>query len=192
MSTVAPWEENADKAAVNLFFSPYTGSDETGDGSQFSPFKTQTQAEKAAQTLIIQENEKLYILEYLMEIEVRLQQAHSIRSKQDNGRIIMIPFTCKADSYYFKGESVGPCCDTQKWGIPGSPAFSARYMLRGTDFQGQECSIFIENNGNDMSRCVPTIITDSQGLSEWETAKKRAIVLPNGTGVTVYCYKIVN
>lgn len=177
-----------ENTAVNVFFSPHTGSDETGDGSQQNPFETEEKAKAHADTLELKENEEAVILEFLMSVEVHTQAGYGVSS--DAGTINMIPFTGSSDGYYFKGEIVGTGCDTQKFGVEGCPAFSARYLLKGTDYRGKECSIFIENNGDSLDKCTPTIITDSLGLSKWQTANLRTIVTPVGYGVIVDCYEI--
>ncbi len=177
-----------EKTAVNVFFSPHTGSDETGDGSQQKPFASEEKAKAHAGSLELKESEEAVILEFLMSVEVHTQQAYGVSS--DAGTINMIPFTGSSDGYYFKGEIVGSGCDTQKFGVEGCPAFSARYLLKGTDYRGKECSIFIENNGDSLDKCTPTIITDSLGLSEWQTASLRTIVTPVSYGVIVDCYEI--
>ncbi len=177
-----------EKTAVNVFFSPHTGSDETGDGSQQKPFASEEKARDHAGSLELKESEEAVILEFLMSVEVHTQQAYGVSS--DAGTINMIPFTGSSDGYYFKGEIVGSGCDTQKFGVEGCPAFSARYLLKGTDYRGKECSIFIENNGDSLDKCTPTIITDSLGLSEWQTASLRTIVTPVSYGVIVDCYEI--
>ncbi len=177
-----------EKTAVNVFFSPHTGSDEDGDGSQQKPFASEEKALEHAGSLELKESEEAVILEFLMSVEVHTQQAYGVSS--DAGTINMIPFTGSSDGYYFKGEIVGSGCDTQKFGVEGCPAFSARYLLKGTDYRGKECSIFIENNGDSLDKCTPTIITDSLGLSEWQTANLRTIVTPVSYGVIVDCYEI--
>jgi hypothetical protein len=181
-------QAESEKTAVNVFFSPHTGSDETGDGSQQNPFASEEKAREHAKTLELNENEEAVILEFLMSVEVHTQAGYGVSSEE--GTINMIPFTGSSDGYYFKGEIVGTGCDTQKFGVEGCPAFSARYLLKGTDYRGKECSIFIENNGDSLDKCTPTIITDSLGLSKWQTANLRTIVTPVGFGVIVDCYEI--
>lgn len=184
--------ENLEEASVtykNIFFSPHTGSDETGDGSQYSPVMTLEKAEEIAEATQVGENEKLLILEYVMTVNVKTEAAAGVSSSV--GGINMIPFTGSCDSYYFKGEMPIKGCDTQKYAPDGSVMFSARYILKGTDFDGKQCSIFIENNGPALELCTPTVITDSAALSDLQTAKLRAIVVPVGGGVDVNMYKII-
>lgn len=176
------------KTPKNIFFSPNTG-DDNNDASQWSPVKTKKQAEKIANDITLGENEEIVLLEYLMTVDVKTQEAAGVFS--DAGGINMIPFTGSSDGYYFKGEIIGTGCDTQKY-LPndGGVLFSARYMLKGKDYKGQDCSIFIENNGSALDLCTPTIITDSRALSEWQTWDLRTIVVPIGGGVSVNVYRI--
>lgn len=176
------------KNPINVFFSPHTGSDEQGDGSQNSPFLSIEKAKEHSKTIIPGDNEEVVILEYIMTVNVKTSAAAGVSSS--SGGVNMIPFTGSADSYYFKGEIVGQGCDTQKYAPDGSVMFSARYLLKGTDCDGNQCSIFIENNGPALELCTPTVITDSAALSDLETSPLRAIVVPVSGGVDVNMYKI--
>lgn len=176
-------ENGSEKKAVNVFFSPKTGSDETGDGSQNKPFETKEKAISHSELMLINPDEEIVILEFLMSVDVKTQNGYGVSN------VFMIPFTGSSQGYYFNGEIVGTGCDTQKYGM-GSPVFSARYMLKGKDYTGKECSIFIENEGDALDKCTPTIITDSIALSQWQSYNLRSIVTPIGTGVIVDIYRI--
>ncbi len=173
----------------NVFFSPNTGSDERGDASQWNPVKTKEKAEELAKNITLAEDEEIVLLEYMMTVDVKTQAAAGVFS--DAGGVNMIPFTGSADGYYFKGDIVGTGCDTQKYAPnDGGVMFSARYMLKGKDYTGQSCSIFIENNGPALDLCVPTVITDSKALADWQDYDLRAIVVPVDGGVSVNVYRI--
>ena len=178
----------SEKRPKNVFFSPYTGSDETGDATQYSPVETLKRAKELAKDMSVADDEELVFLEYLMTVDVKTQNAAGVSSSV--GGINMIPFTGSTDGHYFKGEIVGTGCDTQKYAPDGSVLFSARYLLKGTDLDGKSCSIFIENNGSALELCTPTIITDSGALSEWQEWSLRAIVVPVNGGVAVNVYRI--
>ncbi len=180
-----PEPEEADMTnAANIFFSPHTGSDEAGDGTQGSPVETIEKAREIAEKT----GGKCAFLEYMMTVNVKTEASAGVNSSA--GGINMIPFTGSADSYYFKGEMPIKGCDTQKYAPDGSVMFSARYILKGTDCDGKPCSIFIENNGPALDLCTPTVITDSAALADWQTASLRAIVVPVSGGVDVNVYKI--
>lgn len=125
--------------------------------------------------------------EPLLVINVQCGEAYSVcGSTQD---IVIIPFTGTAESSLFKGNIIGTGVDTQ-FIAKGEKAFlSARYMLEGVDISGQKCRIFIHNQGDDMSCCKPTVVTDSKALAELETTELRSVVTPAEGGVTVRIYK---
>lgn len=189
----APSEEigtadTAEISEVSVFFSPHTGSD-SNDGSRFSPVETLEKAKEIANGMTVADGEKIVFMEYLMTVNVKTQAAAGVNSVNAGG-INMIPFTGTADSYYFKGQTVGTGCDTQKYGSDGSVMFSARYLLKGTDCDGKQCSIFIENNGPALDKCVPTVVSDSPILAKWSDFDLRAIVDPVGGGVDVNMYRV--
>ncbi len=83
----------------------------------------------------------------------------------DTLSVTMIPFAGSVDCANFKGEVLPTGVDTQI-GRSARRTLSARYMLKGKDLAGQDCSIFVENNG-DMSEVYthPFIVTDSKALA---------------------------
>ena len=130
---------------------------------------------------MFRENEPIII------VNVKCGEAYSVNGALQE--IVMIPFTGTAEGPFFSGTILGTGVDTQK--IPkGENAFlSARYMLEGTDFTGQKCRIFIENQGFDMSNCKPMIVTDSKALADLERMPLKSVVEPAESGVTVKIYK---
>ncbi|MEC0123280.1 DUF3237 family protein [Paenibacillus pabuli] len=94
--------------------------------------------------------------------------------QNDSGdSVVMISFTGHATGKYFQGIVLGGATDTQIIGQHGDKhSLSARYMLRGTDYTGQDCELYIENNGEIheqlkgvLFRTSPRIITNSKALS---------------------------
>ncbi len=124
--------------------------------------------------------------ELLMEIEVSLCGTDCLEGK--GSKVVMIPFKARTDGKYFTGETVTNGVDTQILGPDDSFSLSARYMLKGTDFTGKACGIFIENNGSSLDNCVPHIWTDSEALAFLEKARLRAAVEPGDGRVTVRIY----
>ena len=92
----------------------------------------------------------------------------------ENGEVLMIPFKGSVDSEIFKG-IVEPCgVDTQVVNAAYVRHMSARYMLTGTDADGNACHIYVENNGwfDDLTKSmpfhtVPTFYTDSPKLAAY-------------------------
>ena len=84
--------------------------------------------------------------------------------------IRMLPFDGTCDGPYFKGTILSGAADTQKGYADGTGTLSARYMIEGTDCEGNACKLFIENNANFNENTVPSIVTDSPALKWLETA----------------------
>ena len=87
-------------------------------------------------------------------------------------KVVMVGFSGRAESEFFKGEILSGAVDTQFYPVNGVPTLSARYALKGVDFEGKDCLIFIENNcvsGSEYT--MPRITTDSTALSFLESCE---------------------
>lgn len=125
--------------------------------------------------------------ELLLSIDVHCKDCIEVTGQ--HSRIAMIPFTGKAYGEYFNGEIIGTGVDTQKYDINSDKcSLSARYMLQGTDKDGKECRIFIENGLKDQNGWHPMIVTDSECLSTWEDLPLIATVDGTDTGVLVQIF----
>ena len=82
----------------------------------------------------------------------------------------MILFHGRMDSDFFHGEILPGGVDTQIEHDGESKKLSARYIIKGIDAGGNECSIFVENNGtverDNEIVTKPVFITDS-ALLKW-------------------------
>ena len=126
-------------------------------------------------------------MELLMEIDIRIKGSQFVAGHTKD--ICMIEFDGTATGPYFNGEVIGTGVDTQKIEKTKEMALSARYMLDGKDSVGNECRMFIENNGSDFDNCKPTVYTNSPVLSDWETTDLTAKVIPKDGGVTIQVYR---
>ncbi len=113
--------------------------------------------------------------------------------------VVMIPFTGSVTGKYFEGKVCSGGVDTQIIGKYGDRhTLSARYMLEGKDYKGENCKIFIENNG-DMKkkrkdvlfRTYPQIITDSEALNFLSHGLFVAEGIPTESGVDIKIYRAV-
>jgi len=135
-------------------------------------------------------------LEKALTIHVRIEQTIELHN-EDGDSVVMISFTGKANGEWFQGEILEGGIDTQVIGKPGGRhTLSARYMLEGIDYEGNQCRIYIENNGdankqwNDaLFRTRPTIITNSKALSSWNNDLFVGEGLPTETGVDIIIYR---
>lgn len=126
-------------------------------------------------------------MELLMEIDIRIKGSQFVAGHTRD--ICMIDFDGTATGPYFHGEVIGTGVDTQKIEKTKEMVLSARYMLEGKDSAGNNCRIFIENNGSDFNNCKPTVYTNSPLLADWETSDLTAKVIPKEGGVTIQIYR---
>ncbi len=104
----------------------------------------------------------------------------------------MIHFIGEADCKNFKGKILDGGVDTQKV-YDGKTFLSARYMLEGTDFEGNTCKIFIENNGEGKTGeeliTIPSVTTDSKALAYLETSVLNGTIEPWEKGVIIHIFR---
>ncbi len=104
----------------------------------------------------------------------------------------MIHFTGEADCKNFKGKILDGGVDTQKID-DGKTFLSARYILEGTDFEGNPCKIFIENNGEvktgEQLITIPSVTTDSKALEYLETSALKGTIESWEKGVIVHIFR---
>lgn len=108
-------------------------------------------------------------------LDIRIEaNGPTLHMKCENAEVVMIPFKGTVDGPIFKG-IVEPCgVDTQVVNAANVRHMSARYMLTGTDEDGRDCRIYVENNGwlDDCAKAstfhtVPTFYTDSPRLAPY-------------------------
>ncbi|MFS0872655.1 DUF3237 family protein [Paenibacillus xylanilyticus] len=110
--------------------------------------------------------------EEVLTVHVMIRETLNLQN-DDGDSVVMISFTGHVTGKYFEGIILDGGVDTQIIGKVGDRHnLSARYMLRGTDYTGQACEIYIENNGtfnkklkDVLFRTSPKIITNSKALS---------------------------
>ena len=106
----------------------------------------------------------------LLEIHVDIV-GRGFRMETELGEVSMIPFAGTVDCELFHGIVEPWGVDTQIVDLTDMRHMSARYVLTGKDKEGNDCHIYIENNGwmeNKPSRSfktVPTFRTDSPYLA---------------------------
>lgn len=127
-------------------------------------------------------------MEEVMTIHVKLSKDTYYLKGKEMG-ICMLPFTGTAEGPYFKGKILGEGIDTQMIYHDGRFKLSARYMLEGTDYKGNPCRVFIENNGEAMDRCIPSIVTDSLALQFLSEQKLFSKVVGFEDAIEVRIYK---
>ncbi len=130
--------------------------------------------------------------EAVLTIDVKLDEIIEVNGSA--GKAAMILFHGNCDCGNFKGRVLPGGVDTQKEPTGEKRLMSARYVLEGVDKDGENCRIFIENNGicenpGEDVKTTPVIFTDSKALKWLETADLYGSVQGSPTGVIISFYK---
>lgn len=127
----------------------------------------------------------------LMRIYINLTDTLTVKS--ENTTINMILFDGYCDSDIFQGTILPGGVDTQKIESDGSGLLSARYILQGTDLEGNPCHLFIENTARIQDGIIdtthPAIYTDSPSLKWLEKEPLYGRILTEGEQLIIAIYK---
>lgn len=83
----------------------------------------------------------------------------------DKATVRMLHFEGYCKSSYFNGEILQGAVDTQLINPDGTGTLSARYMIKGKDYENKSCYLYIDNNAIiGAPYTTPTIYTDSMAL----------------------------
>ncbi len=116
------------------------------------------------------------------------------------GGVSFIPFTATVESALFTGRTLPGACDVQVENPAGSRNMCAKYMFQGRDSAGNECHLFVENNGylaevmrNDpFFHAYPKFMTDSPVLGEYLNQQRfRSEVQGRDWGVEIRIYDVL-
>ena len=116
------------------------------------------------------------------------------------GAVTMIPFRATVESELFSGETLPGAVDVQIENPGMSRQMCAKYMFKGVDCEGNECHLFVENNGylaevmrNDpYFNAYPTFMTDSPVLGEYLSQQRfRSEVAGAEWGVEIRIYDVL-
>lgn len=137
-------------------------------------------------------------LEEVFTVHVKIEKTNELHS-EDGDSVVMIFFTGYVTGPYFQGEVLEGGVDTQVIGKFGDRHhLSARYMLQGKDYTGEDCQIYIENNGeahkkvkDALFRTYPKMITNSKALSFMKDDIFVAEGLSTEIGVDIHIYRWV-
>ena len=130
--------------------------------------------------------------EAVLTVNVVLDEIIEVNGSQ--GKAAMILFHGDSDCANFKGRVLPGGVDTQKEPAGEKRILSARYVLEGVDKDGEQCRIFIENNGvveepGADIKTTPVIYTDSKALKWLETAHLHGTVQGRPGGVLISIFK---
>lgn len=144
----------------------------------------------------------MFQLEEVMVVSVKTEgyTPNSFRGEDGSG-VVMIPFEATVSGKYFNGTVLPGGVDTQVIGPGGKPhTLSARYMAKGTDYTGEECFVYIENNGVShfspengfYMKTHPKFVTNSKALSFLNTDIFVGDSEPLPGGVKIILYRVKN
>jgi len=109
----------------------------------------------------------------ILEVKIEFDKP-GFKMKTEQGDVTMIPFYGKVYGELFNGIVEPWGVDTQILNRAGVRHMSARYLLTGTDKDGQESHIYVENNAwftddkpSRTFKSVPTFYTDSKLLASY-------------------------
>ena len=77
----------------------------------------------------------------IMQIQIFIDNSRISSLEGRYGKVTMIPFTGHVKSEIFTGEIVPGGVDVQIENAAGNRNMCAKYMFRGTDKEGKECSL---------------------------------------------------
>ncbi len=110
----------------------------------------------------------------ILRVHVKLDPTDISSIHTSAGNVAMLPFSGHATGTLFNGEVAPGGVDTQTTDLAGVRHMSARYLLRGYDFTGAACGIYVENEAwfsggkvPDPFPTVPTMRTDSAALAPY-------------------------
>ncbi|PYE48016.1 uncharacterized protein DUF3237 [Paenibacillus barcinonensis] len=136
-------------------------------------------------------------MEELFTVHVQIKDTIPL-DNQHGESVVLITFGGHVTGAMFEGIVLEGGVDTQIIGKDGlSHSLSARYMLKGQDYTGQQCEIYIENNGYigkpQASRlfCTsPRIITNSQALGHLNVEALIGEGYPAPDGVDIKIFRV--
>ncbi|WP_049945139.1 hypothetical protein [Butyrivibrio sp. AC2005] len=127
----------------------------------------------------------------ILTIHVNITAINEVKGHGRTARMILFDGDC--NNNLFSGYVLPGGVDTQTDASSSETLLSARYILEGHDKSGEECRIFVENNGKVQKGgkifATPQIVTDSKLLSYLEKAKLSSEVEGVEGGVIVHIFK---
>jgi len=105
----------------------------------------------------------------LFSLYVKVTDVNRVESAK--GLWQQICFDGEATGEYFNGTVLPGGVDTQQFDSNGVGGLSARYILKGQDYTGTDCMIYVENTkASDEEYTHPILRTDSEALKWVEDA----------------------
>lgn len=135
--------------------------------------------------------------EPIMKFRIEVDESGLTEMKCDYGAVAFIPFTGRVRSELFTGEILPGGVDVQVENPAGLRNMCAKYIFRGKDCAGEDCLLFVENNGwlngteqpGGVLRAYPRFMTDSKALGGYlSQARFRSEVRMEASGLEIWIY----
>jgi len=124
----------------------------------------------------------------VLTLDVRITDTFRVEGTDSSAQMVMFEASCDCEN--FKGKTMPGAVDTQRLLPENILSLSARYILEGVDRDGNDCRIFIENNGQAplgaQMKTSPRVITDSKALAFLEKEELAGLVEPSADGVIIH------
>ncbi len=125
----------------------------------------------------------------ILKLHINLTEINEVVSDEVTAKMLLFDGTCEGK--YFNGDILHGGVDTQIIPNEGSGTLSARYILQGTDYEGNSCKIFIENNAVlGAPNTNPQIITDSKALKWLEKTALTGRITNEDGELIIYIYTV--
>lgn len=148
-----------------------------GDGTQTIDIVwNESATEPVKPPAVVKPDSSLSYTKELFTFGIDIGQSFTVNG--DTGKATMIHFKGSSDCANFKGTVISDSVDTRLKYNGQIETLSARYILSGTDANGNPCNIYVENNGIDDNGMVtePIVISDNPDFAWIETAKLHGTV----------------
>lgn len=136
----------------------------------------------------------------IMRFQIYADESQVSNMEGPYGCVTIIPFTGKVESELFTGEILPGAADVQVETHDRVRNMCAKYMFKGKDQEGNDCKLFVENNGylqpvnrqDSHLNAVPRFLTDSEVLGKYLCQERfRSEVQAMDWGLEIRIYDVL-
>lgn len=136
----------------------------------------------------------------IMKFQIFCDEKQISNMESPYGCVTVIPFTGRTESEIFTGEILPGAVDVQIETQDHVRNLCAKYMFQGKDQKGNDCKLFVENNGytqpvnqqDPYINAYPRFLTDSPELGNYLCQNRfRSEVQGTDQGVEIRIYDVL-
>ena len=120
----------------------------------------------------------------IFKLRIDVTGVQEVAGEKQTARMILFGGACEGD--FFQGVIEAGGVDTQIDSRDGTGTLSARYMLHGTDRDGNPARVFIENNALFGQVTRPRVLTDSPALRFLESTPLQGRIANENGQLIIY------